>query len=198
MTGDVEGTCGAGFEPVYEALQHSLTSGADAGASLAVIVDGEFVVDLWGGVADVESGQPWSQDTIVNVFSTTKTMTALVALMLADRGEFDLSAPVSTYWPEFAAAGKTGVEVRHLLGHTSGLSGWETPMTEDELYDWDTACSRLAAQSPWWEPGTASGYHAATQGFLVGEVVRRITDHRRGLLRRGDRRSHSGPTSRSG
>ena len=182
MTGDVEGTCGAGFEPVYEALQHSLTTGADAGASVAVIVDGEFVVDLWGGVADVESGQAWSHDTIVNVFSTTKTMTALVALMLADRGELVLAAPVSTYWPEFAAAGKSRVEVRHLLGHTSGLSGWETPMTEDELYDWDTACSRLAAQAPWWEPGTASGYHAATQGFLVGEVVRRITDSTVGIF----------------
>jgi CubicO group peptidase (beta-lactamase class C family) len=102
-------------------------------------------------------------------------MTALVALMLADRGELDVAAPVAKYWPEFSAAGKSGIEVRHLLGHTSGLSGWELPLTEEEFYDWDIACSRLEAQAPWWEPGTASGYHAATQGFLVGEVIRRIT-----------------------
>ncbi len=171
----IDGICEAGFEPVKKALEHSLDSGADVGASVAVVVDGRAVVDLWGGIADVETGRPWTRDTIVNVFSTTKTMTALVALMLADRGELDMHAPVATYWPEFAAAGKERIEVRHLLGHTSGLAGWEVPMTEADLYDWDLACSRLAEQAPWWQPGTASGYHASTQGFLVGEVIRRIT-----------------------
>jgi CubicO group peptidase (beta-lactamase class C family) len=175
MTVNVDGICAERFEGVRDALAASLASGADTGASVAVIVDGDVVVDLWGGVADVGSGQPWSRDTVVNVFSTTKTMTALVALMLADRGELDVAASVSKYWPEFAAAGKEAVEVRHLLGHTSGLSGWEIPLTEEQFYDWDLVCSRLAEQAPWWDPGTASGYHAATQGFLIGEVVRRIT-----------------------
>jgi CubicO group peptidase (beta-lactamase class C family) len=172
---NVEGACEDRFQGVRDALVHSLDTGADIGASVAVSLDGETVVDLWGGRADAAQQRPWERDTIINVFSTTKTMTALCALILADRGELDFHAPVARYWPEFAAAGKSGVEVRHLLGHTSGLSGWQVPMTEDDFYDWDIACSRLAEQEPWWEPGTASGYHAATQWFLVGEVVRRIT-----------------------
>ena len=102
-------------------------------------------------------------------------MTALSALLLADRGELDVDAPVTRYWPEFGANGKDGVLVRHLLGHTAGLSTWSEPMTVEDLYDWDLATSRLAAQEPLWEPGTASGYHAITQGYLVGEVVRRIS-----------------------
>jgi CubicO group peptidase (beta-lactamase class C family) len=117
----------------------------------------------------------WDRDTIVNVFSTTKTMTALCALILADRGELDLYAPVARYWPEFAQAGKERIEVRQLLGHTSGLSGWEEQLAPEMLADWERCTSLLAAQTPWWEPGTASGYHAVTQGYLVGEVVRRIT-----------------------
>jgi CubicO group peptidase (beta-lactamase class C family) len=171
----VEGSCEERFEPVRQALTRSLETGADVGASVAVVVAGRFVVDLWGGTANVETGEAWRRDTVVNVFSTTKTVTALAALVLADRGELDVNKPVAHYWPEFAAQGKQAIEVRHLLGHTAGLSGWEVPMTEADLYDWDLACSRLAAQAPWWDPGTASGYHAATQGFLVGEVIRRIT-----------------------
>ena len=173
----VEGTCDARFAGVKDALGTLLQEGADVGASVAVNIAGEAVVDLWGGHADAERTRPWERDTIVNVFSTTKTMTALCALMLADRGELDVHAPVARYWPEFAAEGKDRIQVRHLLGHTSGLSGWQEPMTEQDLYDWDVATSRLAAQAPWWEPGTQSGYHAATQGYLVGEVVRRITGH---------------------
>src|SRR5206468_2436124 len=111
----------------------------------------------------------------VNVWSTTKTMTALCALILADAGDLDFNASVATYWPEFAAAGKDAVEVRHLMSHTAGLSGWTEPLTIEDLYDWDKATSLLAAQEPWWQPGTASGYHAVTQGYLVGEVVRRVT-----------------------
>src|SRR5438309_12022878 len=102
-------------------------------------------------------------------------MTALSALVLADRGELDLHAPVARYWPEFKAGGKGAVEVRHLLSHSAGLSGWQEPMAPEDLYDWEKATARLAAQEPWWEPGTASGYHAITQGYLVGEVVRRVT-----------------------
>ncbi len=143
--------------------------------SVAVVLDGEPVVDIWGGHKDAARTESWERDTIVNVFSTTKTMTALCALILADRGELDLHAPVSRYWPEFGQAGKDGIEVRALLGHTSGVSGWEESLAAEDLADWDRCTSLLAAQAPWWEPGTRSGYHAVTQGFLVGEVVRRIT-----------------------
>src|SRR5882762_6625144 len=169
-----EGTCDERFEAVREALAASLDMD-DVGASAAVYVDGEPVVDIWGGHTDQERTRPWERDTITNVWSTTKTMTALCALMLADQGELDFQAPVARYWPEFAAAGKEGVLVRHLMGHTAGLSGWTEPMKEEDLYDWEKATSLLAAQAPWWEPGTASGYHAVTQGYLVGEEVRRVT-----------------------
>jgi CubicO group peptidase (beta-lactamase class C family) len=133
------------------------------------------VVDIWGGFVDEARSAPWQADTLTNVWSTTKTMTFLCALMLADRGELDFYAPVSRYWPEFAAAGKDRVQVRHLMSHTAGLAGWTEPLESEGLADWDRCTSMLAAQEPWWEPGTASGYHAVTQGFLIGEVVRRIT-----------------------
>jgi CubicO group peptidase (beta-lactamase class C family) len=171
---EVHGTCDERFETVRAALAASFDAGLDVGASAAVVLDGELVADVWGGVID-DDGTPWDRDTIVNVFSTTKTMTALCALLLADRGDLDVDAPVVKYWPEFAANGKGGVLVRHLLGHTAGLAGWSEPMKVEDLYDWDLATSRLAAQETWWEPGTKSGYHAITQGYLVGEVVRRIT-----------------------
>jgi CubicO group peptidase (beta-lactamase class C family) len=147
----------------------------DVGASAAVFVDGEPVVDIWGGYVDATRTAPWESDTITNVWSTTKTMTALCALVLADRGELDLAAPVATYWPEFAAGGKEGVLVRHLLGHTAGLPTLDGPSTVEDLYDWPAVTARLAAQAPEWEPGTEAGYHSLTQGFLVGEVVRRVT-----------------------
>jgi CubicO group peptidase (beta-lactamase class C family) len=145
-----------------------------------VTVDGEFALDLWGGWADEARTRRWQRDTITNVFSTTKTMIALTALVLVERGLLDLDAPVARYWPEFAAAGKSGVLVRHILSHTSGLSGWEQSLTLEDLYDWDKCTTLLAAQQPWWPPGTASGYHPHTIGFLVGEVVRRITGRRFG------------------
>ncbi len=140
-----------------------------------MFVDGEPVVDVWGGYADAGRSVPWQRDTLVNVWSVTKTMTALCALVLADRGALDVDAPVARYWPEFAAAGKERVLVRQLLAHTAGLPDWDPPLAPTELYDWDTATSRLAAQAPRWEPGSAAGYHSLTQGYLVGEVVRRVT-----------------------
>ena len=163
------------FGGVAAALARNLDEGLDVGASVAVVLDGQPVVDIWGGHKDLAGTEAWAADTIVNVFSTTKTMTALCALILADRGELDLHAPVARYWPEFAQAGKDRIEVRQLLGHTSGLSGWDTPLAPEDLGDWDRCTSLLAAQAPWWRPGTESGYHALTQGYLVGEVVRRIT-----------------------
>jgi CubicO group peptidase (beta-lactamase class C family) len=172
---EIEGEFDPRFQGVADALSRSLDGGLDIGAAVAVVVDGEPVVDIWGGHKDLAKTDPWEQDTIVNVFSTTKTMTALCALILADSGELDLHAPVARYWPEFAQAGKDRIEVRHLLGHTSGLSGWEESLSVEELADWDRCAGLLAEQAPWWEPGTASGYHAVTQGYLVGELVRRVT-----------------------
>lgn len=172
---EIHGTFDERFGAVREALAATLESGLDVGASVAVAVDGQNVVDIWGGTTDPEGTIPWERDTLVNVWSTTKTMTNLCALILADQGEIDLRAPVARYWPEFKAGGKEAVEVRHLLSHNSGLSGWTAPMQPEDLYDWELSCARLAAQEPWWEPGSGSGYHAITQGYLVGEVVRRVT-----------------------
>ncbi|MEW2401298.1 serine hydrolase domain-containing protein [Streptomyces sp. NPDC046862] len=171
---DIQGTCTDQFAAVRDALAATLAD-RDVGASVAVYVDGEPVADLWGGFVDEARTVPWERDTLTNVWSTTKTMTALCALILIDRGELDPAAPVAAYWPEFAAAGKEKVQVRHLLGHTAGLPTWAEPMTVEDLYDWPTATGRLAAQAPAWEPGTEAGYHALTQGYLVGEVVRRVT-----------------------
>jgi CubicO group peptidase (beta-lactamase class C family) len=172
---ETQGQCPDHFAGVRAALSASLDAGTDVGASVAVFLGGEPVVDLWGGYADPGQTRPWERDTITNVFSTTKTMTALSALVLADRGELDFDAPVSDYWPEFKAAGKEGVLVRHLMGHTAGLPGWDAALVPEDLADWDKCTSLLAGQAPWWEPGSVSGYHAVTQGYLVGEVVRRIT-----------------------
>src|SRR6476619_4323347 len=174
------GTCGARFDPLRELFAAKLESGEDLGASLVFNIDGEVVVDLWGGWADEARTVPWAEDTITNVFSTTKAMTSLAALVLVDRGELDLDATVARYWPEFAANGKAGVKIRHLLSHTSGVSGWEQPITREDVYDWDKSTALLAAQAPWWEPGTASGYHMLNYGHLIGEVIRRITGQRLG------------------
>jgi CubicO group peptidase (beta-lactamase class C family) len=174
------GTCSARFDPLRELFAAKLKSGEDLGASLCVNIDGENVVDLWGGWADEARTVPWTENTITCVFSTTKTMTALAALVLVDRGELDLDANVAKYWPEFAARGKATIKIRHLLSHTSGVSGWDQPVTIDDVYDWDKSTALLAAQAPWWEPGTGSGYHGLTYGHLVGEVIRRITGQRLG------------------
>ncbi|MEA3216526.1 MAG: hypothetical protein QOJ19_2682 [Acidimicrobiia bacterium] len=171
----IEGTCDDRFGAVREAFAANFAAGVDVGASVAVYLDGQPVVDLWGGFADRDRTVPWQRDTIINVWSTTKTMTFVVALMLADQGVIGLDEPVARYWPEFAANGKDGVLVRHLMAHTAGLSGWQEKMAPEDLYDWEKATSLLAAQEPWWEPGNGSGYHAITQGYLIGEVVRRVT-----------------------
>jgi CubicO group peptidase (beta-lactamase class C family) len=174
----IDGNCDERFHAVRDAFAAHFDQGLDVGASVCVTLEGRPVVDLWGGTIDGALGSPgptpWERDTITNVWSTTKTMTALCALVLADRGELDVHAPVARYWPEFKEGGKEAVTTAHLLSHTAGLAGWQELMRPDDLYDWDLACSRLAAQEPWWEPGTASGYHAVTQGYLVGEVVRRV------------------------
>ncbi|MCB1645883.1 MAG: beta-lactamase family protein [Pseudomonadales bacterium] len=175
MTTDIQGYCDEKFAAIRTVLADSLESGADLGVSFAATVNGEMVVDLWGGHLDEEKTQPWQENTIVNVYSTTKTMSFLCALVLADRGQLDFDAPVASYWPEFAANGKADVPVWHLMNHAAGLSGIDEPTETADLYDWDKICGLLAAQKPWWEPGSATGYHALTQGYLIGEVVRRIS-----------------------
>lgn len=180
--GSVKGIISDRFAPVRAAFEANLASGADIGAAYCATVEGETVVDLWGGFADPARTRPWEKDTIVNVYSTTKTMTALCALILADRGELDFDAPVARYWPQFAANGKDRVKVSHVMSHSAGLSGWKEPITKHDLYDWEKVTALLAAQAPYWEPGTQPGYHALTQGYLVGEVIRRITGRSMGTF----------------
>ncbi len=172
---EIHGACDERFASVREAFIKNFKQGLDVGASFAVTLEGETVVDLWAGHADEACTRPWERDTIVNVYSTTKTMTAMSALLLADRGELDFHAPVAVYWPEFAQNGKENVLVSHLMSHSAGLSGMDEPMTPEDLYDWEKVTGALARQASWWEPGTASAYHSLTQGYLVGEVVRRIS-----------------------
>jgi CubicO group peptidase (beta-lactamase class C family) len=171
----VQGTCDDSFAELARLLEKSIDSGEDLGASVAVTIEGQQVVDIWGGWADEARTKPWQADTIVNVWSITKTMVALAALVLVDRGELDVHAPVARYWPEFGARGKESIEVRHLLSHTSGVAGWDTPVTMDDIYDPVRSVEMLASQAPWWEPGTASGYHGMSYGHLIGELIRRIT-----------------------
>ncbi|MYK76027.1 MAG: beta-lactamase family protein [Acidimicrobiaceae bacterium] len=175
---EIHGTCKPGFEAVQDAFEANFDEGLEVGAAAAVTVDGEFAVDIWGGDADSE-GTPWQRDTIVNVYSTTKTMAATCMLMLADRGELDFDAPVAQYWPEFAQNGKESVLVSHVMAHTAGVPGFDPPLTTiEQLYDLEAVADNLAAQAPWWQPGTASGYHAISQGNLQGEILYRITGRR--------------------
>ncbi|QKV75287.1 serine hydrolase [Amycolatopsis sp. Hca4] len=167
----LHGTCDERFSEVRDALAKSLAED-DVGASVAVFLHGRPVVDLWGGYADAARTVPWERDTVTNVWSTTKTMIALCALVLADRGQLDLDASVARYWPGFSAG---DVLVRHVLSHTSGLPTWDTPVTTDDLRDPPKVTALLAAQAPRWTPGEVACYHALTQGYLLGEVVRRIT-----------------------
>lgn len=180
MTNVVEGSQASGhvepgFEGVRDAFEANFADHGEVGASVAVYVDGRPVVDLRGGVADPATGRPYDDDTLQLVFSTTKGITALCASLLAQRGELDVDAPVAEYWPEFAAAGKAEVPVRWLLCHKVGLPYIEGDLTLEQLLAWDPAVEALAAMAPVWEPGTGHGYHAVTYGWLVGEVIRRVS-----------------------
>jgi len=172
---DIHGEVAPGFENVREAFEANFTQHGDVGAAFALYKDGEKVVDLWGGVADEESGRPWEEDTLQLVYSTTKGVTAAAAHLLAQRGELDFDAPVAEYWPEFKANGKENIPVRWLLSHRAGLPVLDEPLTAEEIYAWDPIVDALAAKKPEWEPGTKHGYHAVTYGNLLGEVVKRIT-----------------------
>ena len=172
---EVHGVCDEQFRAVERAFAGNFATFGEVGAALAVMVDGEMVVDLWAGHADAARTRAWDRDTIVNVYSTTKGMAAVCAHRLVDQGLLDLDAPVAKYWPEFAQAGKEQLPVRYLLSHRAGLPAVREFLPPGSLYDWDTMTAALAKQEPWWEPGSQHGYHALTYGWLVGEVVRRIT-----------------------
>jgi CubicO group peptidase (beta-lactamase class C family) len=170
----IEGFCEPRFARVREEFERNFAERGEVGASVCVTLDGEPVVDLWGGQADPAAGRAWDRDTIGHVWSATKGATALCAHMLASRGQLDLNAPVARYWPEFAKNGKESVLVRHLLNHQAGLPAVRDPLPAGCFYDWSLMVDALAREEPFWRPGTRNGYHALTFGYLVGEVIRRV------------------------
>jgi len=179
---EIHGHCDKYFTPVMQAFADNFRYRGDVGASFAATIDGKFVIDIWAGYADSARTRPWKRDTLACLYSTTKSMTALCALILVDHGQLDLDAPVARYWPEFAQAGKQAVPVKYLLSHQSGVAGFDERIPVEALFDWDRIVDLLAAQKPWWSPGTQSGYHAITQGYLIGEVIRRITNRTLGTF----------------
>lgn len=172
--GETHGWTAPGFEGVRDAFDKNFADGTEVGAAFSAYHRGQKVVDVWGGIADQATGRAWEEDTIIPVFSTTKGMTAICANQLAQQGQLDTDAPVATYWPEFAAAGKQDIPVSYLLSHQAGLAWIDGTMTAEEALSWDPVVEALAAQAPAWEPGSQHGYHATTYGWLVGEVIRRV------------------------
>jgi CubicO group peptidase (beta-lactamase class C family) len=171
----VQGTCPERFGQLQKLLLQFIESGEELGASITVNIGGQDVVDIWGGYFDEGRTQRWERDTITNVFSTTKTVTALARLMLVDRGLLNFDAKVSQYWPEFRQGGKEDIEVRHVFTHNTGIPGWEQQISLEDVCDFQKSTKMLASQAPWWKSGTASGYQSFTMGHLVGELVFRVT-----------------------
>jgi CubicO group peptidase (beta-lactamase class C family) len=172
---DINGTTASGFEGVRAAFEANFAKDLEVGASFSAYHRGKKVVDLWGGTADVDSGRAWDDRTLALVFSTTKGATAMCANKLAQEGKLDVDAPVARYWPEFAAGGKSELPVKFLLSHQAGLAWIDGEISLDQALSWDPVVDALAQQTPHWEPGSKHGYHATTYGWLVGEVIRRIT-----------------------
>jgi CubicO group peptidase (beta-lactamase class C family) len=172
---DIQGSCASEFVGIRDAFERNFALRKEIGAAVAVWVDGDLVVNLWGGSADAAGTRPWQQNTLSTVLSSTKGLTSTCVHQLADRGELDLQAPVARYWPEFGQAGKEAITLAMVMSHRSGVIGPRTPLRWQDVVDWDLVCGRIAAAAPWWEPGTAQGYHLATFGFILGEVVRRVT-----------------------
>ncbi|MHA7649206.1 serine hydrolase domain-containing protein [Mycobacterium sp. ML4] len=171
----VHGLCASDFAEVRDAFERNFVLREEVGAAVAVWVDGDLVVNLWGGHADAAATRPWREDTLTTVLSGTKGLTSTCIHQLADRGELDLHAPISRYWPEFGQAGKEAITLAMVMSHRSGVIGPRTRLTTEQLCDWDYVCGQLAIAEPWWEPGTAQGYHMTTFGFILGEVLRRVT-----------------------
>ena len=172
---ELNGNLDSRFDPVADAFRDGFDSGRDVGACCAATLDGELVVDLWGGFTDRRKSQPWRQDTLVCMFSVTKAMTAICLLQAVDRGLVELDQPVAHYWPEFAKHGKDSISVRQLMSHRAGLIGFHQPVSKEIYYHWEDMVAALAEESPWWDPGSRHGYHARTFGYLLGEVLRRVS-----------------------
>jgi CubicO group peptidase (beta-lactamase class C family) len=186
LTIPISGHCDPRFESVRRVFTDRFEAGKEVGAAIAFTLHGEPVVDLWGGYLAGRSEREWERDTLVNTYSTTKGMTAICAHRLVEQGRLDLDAPVADYWPEFAAAGKAEIPVRWLLSHQSGLPAIRKELPPEALFDWSAICAALAEQEPWWTPGTQHGYHPMTYGFLVGEVIRRVSGRTVGEMFRED------------
>jgi CubicO group peptidase (beta-lactamase class C family) len=182
----IEGHCEQRFSAVKEEFEKNFADRGEVGAAVCITLDGEPVVDLWGGIADPEGGRAWDEDTIAVVWSSTKGATALCAHMLAARGQLDIDAPVADYWPEFAQGGKHDVTVRMVLNHQAGVAALREPIPENGLCDFDAVVEQLADMEPLWEPGTRHGYTALVFGHLVGEIVRRITGDTMGAFFRDE------------
>ena len=172
---DIQGNFDEKFKSIVDCYENQFNLGLDIGSSLAVTYEGEIVIDIWAGTRDKAQTLPWEENTIVNVFSSTKNATSLSAYVLADQGKLDFSAPVAKYWPEFAQKGKEKILVSHIMSHSSGLPGWDEPVAGNDLYDPDKVAALFETQEPWWEPGTALGYHAISVGNLMGEIIKRIS-----------------------
>ena len=175
MTTELHGVVAPGFEPVADAFLRAFEGAPGMGAALAIVHDGDLVVDLWGGMADHRTGRPWDRDTLSVVFSCSKGLMSVLAARLVQEGLLDYDAPVVDCWPEFGAAGKAGVTVGDLLAHRAGLAAPREPLSRDDLSDGPAIADRLARQAPLWTPGAAHAYHPITHGWLIGEVVRRVT-----------------------
>ena len=182
----INGECDPRFERVREAFAENFAQRNEVGAAAAVVVDGRCVVDIWAGHADPARTRPWNRDTIVNVWSTTKGLCAMSAHRLADQGKLDLDAPVAKYWPEFAAGGKGAIPVSALLNHRAGMAAVKAPLKLDDIFSWEKVTGELARQEPWWKPGSKHGYHTITFGWLVGEVVRRVSGKSLGMYFRDE------------
>jgi CubicO group peptidase (beta-lactamase class C family) len=183
---EVDGWTASGFEGVRDAFENNFDKGLEIGAAFSAYSRGQKVVDLWGGVADPDTRRSWDEHTMVLVFSTTKGVTAICANKLAQEGALDVDAPVAKYWPEFAAGGKGEIPVSYLLSHQAGLAWVDGEMTLEQALSWEPVVDALARQAPHWEPGTQHGYHATTYGWLVGEVIKRVTGKSVGTYFRQD------------
>jgi CubicO group peptidase (beta-lactamase class C family) len=182
VSAPLDGFCDPRFEPVRAAFAENFESRGEIGAGVCLSVGGAVVVDLWGGWRDAACTQSWQRDTLVNVFSVGKAVAAVCVARLVGQGQLGFDQAVAEVWPEFAAAGKQDVTVRQLLSHQAGLPALRAAVPAGSVYDWDAMCTRLAAEEPWWPPGTAHGYHVNTFGFLVGELVRRVSGRSLGAM----------------
>jgi CubicO group peptidase (beta-lactamase class C family) len=172
---ELQGEVDAAFDPVAEAFMAGFAEGRDVGAALAIVLDGELVVDLWAGYTDRKKTQPWEADTLCCLFSSTKGIATICLLQAVAEDLLALDEPLAAFWPEFKSGSKADITLRHVLCHQAGMVGFRKPVETDLLYDWDAFCQALALEEPWWTPGSKHGYHARTFGFLLGECLRRKT-----------------------